>query len=209
MKGILTFLQGNWLDILLVLVGFSAFITYFWQKKDSKRAAATLLKSQIDAIEKAILALKNDHQLGNQSIYNSGKIMNENLWEKYKHIFVKELSQSETEIIQRFFDCAEQIERTRADITKVMLFEWEQHGGLQHDVVWSLIFQNIILNDVELSKIQIDKEKWNDFENSLDGYNFGYLPGIIVESLVKSLENFTNLSGTTAYAKIQKSSFEK
>ena len=57
MNVVFAFLEENWLNLLLVLVGLSAFVTYFWQKRDSKRAAATLLKSQIDSVEKSILQL--------------------------------------------------------------------------------------------------------------------------------------------------------
>lgn len=145
MNVVFAFLEENRLNLLLVLVGLSAFVTYFWQKRDSKRAAATLLKSQIDSVEKSILQLKNDHDLGNQSVYNSGKILSENLWEKYKHLFVKELSQSEIDLIQRFFDNAEQIERTRADITKSMMLSWEQHGAMQHNLACNLIEKKYVV----------------------------------------------------------------
>ena len=71
--------------------------------------------------------------------------MSENLWEKYKHLFVKELSQSEIDLIQRFFDNAEQIERTRADITKSMMLSWEQHGAMQHNLACNLIEKKYVV----------------------------------------------------------------
>lgn len=209
METLVSFLKTNWLDILLVLVGLSAFITYFWQKNDSKRAAATLLTSQIDAIEKSILQLKNDHDLGNQAVYNSGKIMNENLWEKYKHLFVKQLSQSEIDIIQRFFDNAEQIERTRIDLTRSMMIAWQQHGALQHRLAYTAMARKILTDDSDLDDINLDKTEWFALEKKLDKFDFSYTPNMVVESLMKALDNFVNLTGTTAYEKLRKSSFEK
>lgn len=209
MNVVFAFLEENWLNLLLVLVGLSAFVTYFWQKRDSKRAAATLLKSQIDSVEKSILQLKNDHDLGNQSVYNSGKILSENLWEKYKHLFVKELSQSEIDLIQRFFDNAEQIERTRADITKSMMLSWEQHGAMQHNLACNLIEKNILSGNLELSDTKARPEGWNDFEKRLDRVDFGYTPDLVIKFLIKALDNFVNLTGTTAYEKIRKLSFER
>ena len=209
MEILFNFLRNNWLDVLLVLVGLSAFITYFWQKRDAKRAAATLLKSQIDAIEKVIIQLKSDHDLGNQSVYNSGKIISENLWEKYKHLFVKQLSQSEIDIIQRFFDNAELIERTRVDITRSMMVSWEQHGMLQHDLACILMVNDIVSKDFELENININREEWYKFEKRLDRHDFGYTPDMVIKFLMKALDNFSNLTGTTAYEKIQKASFDK
>lgn len=81
----------EWSDLLLIAVGLSAFGVYYWQKRDEKRSAATLIKGQIDLIEERIYALKSDHQLGNISIYHSKAILQENLWEKYKHLFIKRL----------------------------------------------------------------------------------------------------------------------
>lgn len=205
----LDFIANNWLDLLLVFMGLSAFITYYWQKKDSKRAAATLLKSQIDGIEKVIIQLKNDHDLGNQSVYNSGKIISENLWEKYKHLFVKKLSQSEIEIIQRFFDNAELIERTRVDITRSMMLAWEQHGELQHNMACMFMAKEAFLDNRDLGDIDIDYDNWMEFEDRLNGLDFSYTPKMVIKFLIRALDNFTNLTGTTAYEKIQKISFDK
>ena len=46
----LSLLQNNLIDILLILVGLSAFGVYFKQKRDEVRTAATLVKGQIDLI---------------------------------------------------------------------------------------------------------------------------------------------------------------
>lgn len=205
----MNFLKNNWLNILLVLVGLSAFVIYFFQKRDEVRTAATLLKSQIDGIEKAVMSLKNDHRLGNPSIYNSGKIMNDNLWERYKHLFVKKLSQSENEIIQRFFDKAEHIERSRVNITNSMMSSWEQHRILQHKLAYNWIISMLSADTTQIGDVVNGMNSWKKFEDELDNCDFGYTPDMVVDSLIRSLENFSYLTGTTAYEKIRKISFDK
>ena len=74
----LGFIATNWVNMLLVIVGLSAFVIYFWQKRDKKRTAATLVKGQIDLIEERVRSLKNDHQLGNIAVYHSKTILQEN-----------------------------------------------------------------------------------------------------------------------------------
>ena len=100
----MSFISENWLNILLVIVGLSAFGVYFAQKRDQRKSAATLLKSQIDAIEKSVAILRNDHDLGNISVYQLNVLINENMWEKYRHLFVKRMTRSETDTIQEFYD---------------------------------------------------------------------------------------------------------
>ena len=200
------FLVTNWLDLLLAIVGLSAFGVYFWQKRDEKRTAATLLKSQIDSIEKNITVLKEDHQLGNTSVYHSRQIINDNQWEKYKHLFVKLLSQSEIEIIQKFFDNAERIESARQDILRTITVSWEHHSLVQHEYALKCARKTMNGEEVEL---QISTDQAQAFNDWFEGIDLTYTPKVAIDALVKSLRNFALLSGTTAYQKIQDSSYDK
>ena len=203
---ILSFIAENWLNLLLVVVGLSAFGVYFWQKRDDKKTAATLLKSQIDSIEKIITVLKEDHRLGNLSVYHSRQIINESLWDKYKHLFVKLLSQSEVEIIQKFFDNAEQIERARHDILHTITMSWEHHSFVQH------YYATLCTREIEIEdgfEFQQSSDKLDAFEEWLKNHDLTYTSNIAIDALVNNLRNFTLLSGTTAYQKIQKHSFDK
>lgn len=117
-------LRNNWTDLLLIVVGLSAFAIYIWQKNDQRSAAATLVKEQIDTIERNVSVLKNDPNLGSVSVYHSKNVLIGNHWEDQKHLLVKKLSHSEIETIQRFFDNAMQIENARIDIIKVINNDW-------------------------------------------------------------------------------------
>ncbi len=199
---ILNFLNWlrNWSNLLLVGVGLSAFGVYYWQKRDEKRAAATLVKGQIDLIEERVLALKGDHQLGDISIYHSKTILQENLWERYKHILIKSLQKSDAEIIQKFFDSAEQIENVRGDIVKLLKISWENKGRAEMENVGLFIKDNPI--EQAMPCIQ-------QFQQGYRPLSIVYIPDIVINSLVKQLNDFTMLSGTTAYQKIQQWSYDK
>jgi len=167
----LRFIENNWLDMLLVIVGLSAFGVYFWQKNDEKRIAATLIKEQIDIIEERVLYFKNDHQLGNISVYHSKIILQENLWERYKHLLVKKLQKSDVEIIQKFFDCAEQIEHARSDIVHTINHSWEHKSQIEHQIIGEVVQTEIEKQlhdkDREKAKIEIDLKKIEAFRQTV------------------------------------------
>lgn len=201
MDTIVSFFAENFMDILLALVGLSAFGVYFWQKHDQTRVAATLVKGEIDSIEKSISVLRDDNQLGDISVYHSKKILGENLWNKYKHLLIKRLSKSEAETIERFFDNAEQIEHARADIYNSMRNGWTTKSYVEQYIT------ALIVNETSNpSEIQ---EKITKFQSKYQEVPVNTTPQIAVDALIKHLNNFNMLSGTTGYNKIQNLSYDK
>ena len=212
----LSFFQNNLIDILLILVGLSAFGVYFKQKRDEVRTAATLVKGQIDLIEERVGVLKNDHQLGNIAVYHSKIIMQENLWEKYKHLLVKKLQKSDVAIIQKFFDNAEQVEHARSDIIQTMMNSWQHKSAVEHQIVGDIVQTEI---DNCLSEVgergqgmnfqfQIDMSKVDAFRRVYRPLDIVFTPDIAISALVKHLNSFDMLSGTTAYQTILNWSYD-
>ncbi len=191
----------EWSNLLLVGVGLSAFGVYYWKKRDEEHTAATLVKGQIDTIEKCLTLLKSDYQLNNFSLYHSKIIIKDNLWDKYKHLLIRRLSQSEADVIQRFFDGAEQVERARSDTIKLMSFCWECKAKVEIEVVGDYIKTNPVMNQVD--------PHIRSFLESFNPYDIGYVPNIITNALVKQLNDVDMLSGTTAYEKIQRKSYDR
>ena len=195
------YLQNNLTDLLLVLVGLSAFVVYAFQQKNQRSTAATLVKEQIDTIERNVSALKNDPNLNNISIYHSKNILIGNHWEEQKYLLVKKLSQSELETIQRFFDNAMQIENARIDIIKVINNDWANKSQAGCQIVANIVDRGG--DDAEIMQI---------FKLFMQQYGIlspEFVPDIIINALTKNLQNFEFISGTTAYARIQKLSYEK
>ena len=195
------YIQNNLTDLLLIVVGLSAVAVYIWQKKDQRCAAATLVKEQIDTIERNVFILKNDANLGNISVYRSKSILIENHWEHQKHLLVKKLSHSEIETIQRFFDNATQIENARLDIIKVINNDWMSKSQAGCHIV-----AGIVLNNGEDSQIE---EIFTQFMQKYSAVSPEFVPDIIINALIKNLQNFEFISGSTAYAKMEKLSYEK
>lgn len=191
----------EWSDLLLIAVGLSAFGVYYWQKRDEKRSAATLIKGQIDLIEERIYALKSDHQLGNISIYHSKAILQENLWGKYKHLFIKRLQKSDAELIQKFYDSAEQIEHARSDISKLLELAREQKALVQMETIGAFIKD---IQNPEQAQVEIGR-----FQSIYGPLDIGYVPDMVINSFVKYLSDIHMLSGTIAYQKIQNWSYDK
>lgn len=195
----------DWSNLLLVCVGLSAFVVYYWQKQDEKRTAATLVKGQIDLIEERIHLLKSDHQLGYISIYHSKVILQENLWEKYKHLFIKTLQKKDAEIIQKFFDIAEKLEYSRKSIVKLLELAQEQKASVEIKIIGTIMKENLAnFPNMEQAAIQI-----RNFQNTYIPFNMGYVPDIVKDSFVKHLNDIDMLSGTTAYQKIQQWSYDE
>lgn len=196
----LDFLATNWADLLLVLVGFSACIVYIWQGRDTRKVAATLVKEQIDSIERNVALLKNDAHLGNFSIYRSKPILIENHWEKHKHLLVKQVSHSEMETVQRFFDAAAQLESARTDIIKMLTKYWETEAQIFCYFTALQIVKQRRGKVIHECKNFIERYERNSIEKIQDN---------IVGVLTESLQNFVFVSGTTAYEKIRKLSYER
>ena len=203
---VFTFIR-DWADVFLIAVGLSAMIVYIFQKRDKKRSAATLILGQIDSIEEKIGILKNGHQLNNVVVYHSKTIISENTWEKYKHLFAKELSQSEHRMIQNFFDTAEQLERTRADIVMVIKNAWADKSSVEHQIIGEMIKNDVITTSMP-NEMRSSKEM-TLFQDHYKPLDLVFTPDIAINSFVNNLNNFTMLSGTTAYEKIQHYSFSK
>lgn len=203
---VFTFIR-DWADVFLIAVGLSAMIVYIFQKRDKKRSAATLILGQIDSIEEKIGILKNGHQLNNVVVYHSKTIISENTWEKYKHLFAKELSQSEHRMIQNFFDTAEQLERTRADIVMVIKNVWADKSSVEHQIIGEMIKNDVITTSMP-NEMRSSKEM-TLFQDRYKPLDLVFTPDIAINSFVNNLNNFTMLSGTTAYEKIQHYSFSK
>lgn len=198
------FINSNWLDILIAIVGLSAFGVYLWQKHDQVRTAATLVLGEIDLIEKRVSALMNEGQLNDVSIYYSQSVLSENLWGNYKHLLIKYLSPAETTLVSRFFENAQRIETARSDILESIRIDWNHASLIEH--YYAGVLTNVYLQKDKAEKIEEDIETFKDYYGRLD---LTLTAKLSTRLLNKYLSNFSVLSGTTAYAKIQKLSFIK
>ena len=88
------FIVKNLVDILLVIVGTFAFITYLLQEHRKKIDAASLIVLQINEMQENLRKISTyivEGQINETAFYESLLLMEENYWNKYKHYFVRNM----------------------------------------------------------------------------------------------------------------------
>lgn len=111
------FLKENFLDILLVLVGLTAFIIYFLQEREKRREAAALIYLQINEIQKGIEEISSyiiQGQLNATAFYESLPLIEENYWSKYKHYFVNRIDGKSFESINKLYKYALELQEQQS-----------------------------------------------------------------------------------------------
>lgn len=88
------FLQKNWLDIAMIIVGSLALVVYILQVRSRKTEAALLIIQQLHEIQNDIISMSGcivDHKLNAGAFYEMLPLISENYWSKYKHLFVRDM----------------------------------------------------------------------------------------------------------------------
>lgn len=210
------YLLRDWSDLLLIIVGLSAFIVYHWQAHDQIRMAATLVKEQIDSIENRVHELEDlTKENGDKKLnaaYYSRAVLNENLWEKYRHILIKKLKISESKTIQKFYDNAEQIESSRRDMRNALISAWEHKSSVMHQIAGTYIkaaVDNAPYGSSE--KDPIEMSRLEAFRKTYFPLSFAFAAGIVYSSFEKHLSDYTKLSESEsgAYKKLKYWSYDK
>lgn len=205
MNTVTAWILSNIFNILLVAVGASAFAVYFLEQRKIKKVAATIIIEQINSIEKTVSLLKDDRAFGNIALYCSNKIIDQNVWEQYRHLFVKKLSSAEYDCIQNFFESAEQIEHARMDIISMLTNAWTNKSYFLHNAA-SAYVKDGKSNSMSAKQIEQEVQSFSDVYSPLD---LVFVPDIVINAILRRLKNFRFLSGTTAYKKIHKMSYNK
>lgn len=106
---ILHFLKSfnEYVGLITLLVGSVAIWTYNKQKKDTKRKAAKLILQEIRYAEQIIRNARIQAK-GNYSL--ADKLLPTNSWHTNIHLFVKELKESQIDLISRFYSQAQYLD---------------------------------------------------------------------------------------------------
>lgn len=122
MYAICEWIQNYLLNCLLVIATASAFIVYFVQRHEKRKEAARLIVIQINALLEGIQDIASrisGGRLNSEAFYESVPLMEENYWEKYKHVFVKEMSSQSINEIDKLFQFARIIQDQQLVITSL------------------------------------------------------------------------------------------
>ena len=185
------------INALIMVAGFSAIIIYKVQKRDKIKTAATILISQIDAIESIIKDLRSTNPLTNEIIYKSKVILDRNYWSESKYLLFKKLGTDNVRLIEEFYAHAEDIEKSREAICHELISAWEHKDF----ILQKFIADYSTYPDEQRSKSLQDLSK--NFEASSKVFS----PSLPISILVNNLSQFNYLLGTTAYKKLSNISY--
>jgi len=116
---ILQLLQSlnNYLGLITLavgFVGFSAIYLYIKQKVDRKRDAAMLILQEIRYAEQQI----RDSGKGSRGYFLASKLLPTNSWNDNIHLFIKDLKETEIDMISRFYASTAYIDSLIAERSK-------------------------------------------------------------------------------------------
>ena len=119
------FISTNWLDILLVIVGASAFFIYWAQERRKVSEAASIIVMQVEDLLKRIREIGSyisEGNLNDTAFYESQILFKTDYWNQYKHYFIRKLDSFSFNTFDEFYNCVaeilEQQEFTKENNTK-------------------------------------------------------------------------------------------
>lgn len=111
-KEIGDFIVTNWLNILLVVVGASAFFIYWAQERRKVSEAASLIVMQVEDLQKRIREVGSyitEGILNDTAFYESQMLFKTDYWNQYKHYFIRKLDSFSFNTFDEFYNCATEI----------------------------------------------------------------------------------------------------
>ena len=214
-QNIIHFISTNLLDLLLVIVGTSAFVVYRFQERRKISDAASLIVLQVNDLQKRLRDIQSyivNGVLNDTAFYESQIIFTENYWDKYKHYFVRKIDSESFLLFNDFYACASEV-----------LEQQQLMKNLQKNSFF--VIQNVIAQ-FEAGYIQtgfqnysnngtIDFNAFSDFcrlnqsniQAVIDQNCFiHYIPVQIRISLEKALKKYVSLQimGSEGYMKLKK-----
>ena len=214
-QNIIHFISTNLLDLLLVIVGTSAFVVYRFQERRKISDAASLIVLQVNDLQKRLRDIQSyivNGVLNDTAFYESQIIFTENYWDKYKHYFVRKIDSESFRLFNDFYDCASEV-----------LEQQQLMKNLQKNSFF--VIQNVIAQ-FEAGYIQtgfqnysnngtIDFNAFSDFcrlnqSNIKEIINqnrfINYIPLQIGISLEKALKKYVSfpITGSDGYKKLKK-----
>lgn len=106
------FIAKNWIDILLIVVGASAFVTYWLQERRKVSEAASLIVLQVEDLQNRIAEIRAyivEDKLNESAFYESQTLFKTDYWDKHKHYFIKTMDTFSFKTFDDFYKCASDI----------------------------------------------------------------------------------------------------
>ena len=178
---IVEFLIDNWLNLLLVIVGASAFITYWLQGRQKISEAASLIVMQVEDLQKRMREIKtyiSEGQLNGTAFYESQVLFKTDYWDKYKHYFIRRLDPFSFGTFDEFYSCASEV-MEQQELMKSL----QKNGFFLNQQTIMQMEANLLLNTLNsVNHLSVDNNK------VIDGLMATY-PGNITAEQKGAMEN--------------------
>lgn len=177
-------------NILIVLVGLVALVIYGLTKRAERRDAANILTMDIVRAEEIVLLVRERNMLDKAQ----KRILTENNWTKYRHLFLSKFSYLEVVSFNRFFDACIEIDEAKRRLD--VIFD----AGLiaKASIVQEKIFA------IQDSSTPIGQAERNKIITQIDDEQHMFLPLEPRDIMIRNISSMSNLSNTPAFEKLQR-----
>ncbi|MAX89202.1 MAG: hypothetical protein CMK99_00455 [Pseudomonas sp.] len=180
--------------LVLLITGISAFATYFLQKRNEARDAATILLNEIRNAERTIATIHHTKNINDITI-----ILTSNSWNKYSHLFARRLDQDEFNQVTEFYKKCELAEGARKFFLQVRN---DAISAKARYVQYSLIQ---LMTDAVISGNSPDyPEKRQALINMTNIEDHLFSPGEPLSILIGHITNIPQITTSSAGMKIKK-----
>lgn len=196
---------------LLLITGFFAIIVYWLQERKKKIEAASLIVAQINEIQDAAKEIASyilNGKLNETAFYEMLPIINDNLWEKYKHYFVKKMDARSYSSINEFYKYAQEMQEQQSLMKNMQknFFMLTQNivANVQSQSISSNLLQQSYNESVFLTTLLKQKNDLTSIFNN--NILLCYTPAQIRLSLEKILSKYSLLevTGSNGYKMLYK-----
>lgn len=194
---------ANIMQLFIAFFGSAAFLTYWWQKREQIKTAATLIINQIDDAEYVICLMKEPQNKANDVLCRTPEIIGENYWDKYKVLFIKRFRNSEIEVFEKYYGTICQIQKGK-DVVMSALDSFLKWHSLEHNV-----FQKEMSDLKASGEINLLQQKENATKIFLEEHVTLFQSQIGVAMMEQGLSDFYSIKGTTAYKALEKMSYRR
>ena len=110
MDNLWAFIDSNFFQTIILIITVSVTIwIYFYQKGAERRDAARVIVMQIDSIdqktEQLVRVVGNDiNSFDVERLWKIENVIENNIWQEYRHLFVKKLNYNEIVALNNYYD---------------------------------------------------------------------------------------------------------
>lgn len=176
--------------VVTVIVGLVALLVYWLRKRSEKQNAAIVIVMDIRHAEQVVLSILEKGSIDR----TLKKIITENNWAKYKHLFAGDFSIDDFSAFNRFFDACVEISEARMRMMSIFDENLKAKAAIAQQLVISL----------ESSDSDDDKKKRSDLIRKIESEIYTFEPGEPQNRILHNLQLMGRLSNTIAFEKLKK-----